>query len=247
MGLKQDIIDKVKAIMDEEFKIEDVTYVPDIKNSKLTFGNTGLRFEATVLYIDMRGSTEILNKHNKASVAKMHMAYFHTIIKITKDLGGEVRSFNGDSLLVFFQGTTQVTLSNAVEAAMKIKYMISNSEGGINKYLSKYSALNFGIGIDDGHLLCTKIGVGGDSNNQDLMWIGNAVNKATVISDTRQDPSHIGISSWVYGNLQDHVKYGQRKNAWGQMEKVDMWTRAIMTYNEKQEYYYYTSWQWTVE
>lgn len=246
MGLRQEIIDKVKAIMDEEFKIEDVTYVPDIKNSKLTFGNTGLKFEATVLYIDMRGSTEILNKHNKASVAKMHMAYFHTIIKITKELGGEVRSFNGDSLLVFFQGTTKVTLSNAVEAAMKIKYMISNSDGGINNFLSKYSALNFGIGIDDGHLLCTKIGVGGDSNNQDLMWIGNAVNKATVISDTRQAPSHIGISSWVYGNLQDHVKYGQQKNAWGQMEKVDIWTRGIINYNGKQEYYYYTDWHWTV-
>jgi adenylate cyclase len=107
MGLKQDIIDKVKAIVDEEFTVEDVTYVPDIKNSKLTFGNTGLRFEATVLYIDMRGSTEILNKHNKASVAKMHMAYFHTAIKIAKSLGGEVRSFNGDSILIFFQGTTQ--------------------------------------------------------------------------------------------------------------------------------------------
>lgn len=246
MGLRQDIIDKVKAIVDENFEVEDVTYVPDIKNSKLTFGNTGLRFEATVLYIDMRGSTEILNKHNKSSVAKMHMAYFHTIIKIVKPLGGEVRSFNGDSILVFFQGTSKVTLSNAVQAAMQIKYMISNSEGGINNYLSKYSALNFGIGIDDGHILCTKIGVGGDSNNQDLMWIGNAVNKSTVISDTRQSPSHIGISSWVYGNLEDRVKFGNQKDAWGNVTKVDMWTQGIINYNGKQEYYYYTDWHWTV-
>jgi class 3 adenylate cyclase len=247
MGLRQEIIDKVKAIVNENFTVEDVTYVPDIKNSKLTFGNTGLRFETTVLYIDMRGSTEILNKHNKSSVAKMHMAYFHTIIKIVKPLGGEVRSFNGDSILVFFQGTSKVTLSNAVQAAMQIKYMISNTEGGINNYLSKYSALNFGIGIDDGHILCTKIGVGGDSNNQDLMWIGNAVNKATVISDTRQNPSHIGISSWVYGNLEDRVKLGNQTDAWGNVSKVDMWTRGIISYNGVQEYYYFTDWHWTVE
>ena len=71
---------------------------------KLTFGNTGLKFEATVLYIDMRNSTEILNKHNRATVAKMHMAYFHTVVKIANSLGGEVRSFNGDSMLVFFKG-----------------------------------------------------------------------------------------------------------------------------------------------
>jgi adenylate cyclase len=132
-----------------------------------------------------------LNKHNKASVAKMHMAYFHTLVKIAKSLGGEVRSFNGDSMLVFFQGTTKQTLSNAVQAAMQMKYMITNSQSGINKYLTQYSALNFGIGLDDGEILCTKIGLGGDSNNQDLMWIGNCVNKSTAISDKCQDPNHI--------------------------------------------------------
>lgn len=246
MGLKQDVIDKVKAIIDEDFKVEDVSYVPDIKNSKLTFGNTGLKFEATVLYIDMRGSTDILNKHNKRSVAKMHMAYFHTVIKISKGLGGEVRSFNGDSLLVFFQGTTKQTLSNAVKAAMQIKYMISNSEGGINQYLSRYSEVDFGIGLDDGEILCTKIGVGGDSNNQDLMWIGNAVNKSTAISDLRKKPYQIGISKRVYDNLNDDVKFGYTKDAYGNDKKVDMWTTSVLTYNNKQEVYYYTSWYWTV-
>jgi class 3 adenylate cyclase len=246
MGLKQDIIDKVKAILDEDFDVEEVSFVPEITNSKLTFGNTGLKFEATVLYIDMRGSTEILNKHNKSTIAKIHMSYFHTVVKIAKSLGGEVRSFNGDSMLVFFQGTTKVTLSNAVKAAMQMKYMISNSDSGINNLLSDYSAINFGIGLDDGKILCTKVGVGGNSNNQDLMWIGNAVNKSTVISDSRQAPNHIGISSYVYSNLNDEVKYGTIKNVWGQDEKVDMWTQTTITYNGKTEYYYYTSWYWTV-
>jgi len=68
--------------MDENFVIEDVTYVPSIDNTKLTFGNKGLRFEATVLFIDMRGSTKILNNHNKSTFSKIHMAYFHTIIKL---------------------------------------------------------------------------------------------------------------------------------------------------------------------
>ncbi|MCK9290793.1 MAG: adenylate/guanylate cyclase domain-containing protein [Bacteroidales bacterium] len=247
MSLKQEITDKVKAIMDEEFKIEDVTYVPDIKNSKLTFGNTGLKFEATVLYIDMRGSTEILNKHNKASVAKMHMAYFHTIVKIAKALGGEVRSFNGDSMLVFFQGTTKLSLSNAVQAAMQMRYMLASTDSGINKYLAQYSALNFGVGLDDGDILCTKIGVGGDSNNQDLMWIGNCVNKSTAISDKCSSPNFIGISKYVYDNLLDWAKFGTRKNYWGQDEKVDMWTQGYFNYNNKSEYYYYTSWEWKVD
>jgi adenylate cyclase len=247
MGLKQDITDKVKAIVDEEFKVEDVSYVPDIKNSKLTFGNTGLRFDATVLYIDMRGSTEILNKHNKRTVAKVHMAYFHTIVKIAKALGGEVRSFNGDSTLVFFQGTTKTTLSNAVKAAMQIKYMIADKASGINGHLSRYSKIDFGIGLDYGQILCTKIGVGGDSNNQDLLWIGSAVNKATMISDGRKAESHIGISKAVYDNLEDYVKYGVRKNVLGRDEKVDMWVAQQFLYSNRYELWYHTSYQWPLE
>ena len=122
MELKDDIKNKAKAIVDEKFIVEDVTYVPDLETTKLTFGCTGLLFEATVLYIDMRGSTAILNKHYNTTVAKIHMVYFHAIVKIANNLGGQVRSFNGDSLLVFFQGTTKNTLSNAVKAAMKMKF-----------------------------------------------------------------------------------------------------------------------------
>jgi len=80
-----------------------VTCVPTLDDSRLTFGNKGLKFEATVLFIDLRGSTALLNNHNKSTVAKIHKAYYYAIVKISKLLGGENRSFNGDSLLVFFR------------------------------------------------------------------------------------------------------------------------------------------------
>ena len=243
MGLKKDIEDKVKAILDENFDVEDVTYVPDISNSKLTFGNKGLQFEATVLFIDMRGSTKVLNSHNKTTVAKIHMSYFHTIIKIAKSHGGEVRSFNGDSMLVFFQGTTKISLSKAVKAAMQMRYMLSHS---VNDLLKKYSEIDFGIGIDDGKILCTKIGVKGDSNNQDLIWIGNPVNKSTVLGDQANLPSAISISSYVYSNLTDEVKYHTKKDQWGNESKVDMWKLGYFTYNDESKSYYQTSYWWSV-
>lgn len=241
MGLKDDIINKVKAITEEVFEVEQVSYTPDISNEKLTFGNKGLAFEATVLYIDMRGSTAILNTHQKRTVAKIHMAYFHAIIKIAKSLGGEVRSFNGDSVLVFFQGTSKSELSNAVKSAMKIKYMLTNSDFGVNKYLAKYSPVNFGIGIDDGKILCTKVGIKGDSNNQDLIWIGNPVNKATVLSDKAKSPNHIWISNRVYENLLDDLKFGNRDG-----KNLDMWVEVEISYNEQKEVCYKTSWYWEI-
>lgn len=246
MGLKNDITQKVKDVLDTVFITDEVTYVPEIGDSKLTFGNKGLQFEATVLYIDLRDSTKILNKHNKSTIAKIHKAYLFTTVKIATSLGGEVRSFNGDSVLAFFQGTTKNTLSNAVKAAMQIRYMIAHSESGINNLLSKYSAVDFGIGIDDGKILCVKVGVGGDANTKDLIWIGNAVNKSVVISDDCKAAEYIGISSYVYANLNDDVKYGYQKNYFGQDIKVDMWKPYRILYNGSYETFYKTSWYWIV-
>lgn len=245
MALKDDIKNKVKAILDEKFEVTEVSYVPKIDDSKLTFGNTGLKFTGSSLYIDMRGSTEVLNKHNRTTVAKLHMSFFHTIVKIANRLDGNVRSFNGDSALIFFHGNYKETISTAVKCAMQIKYMIDNSESGINELLKEYSKLDFGIGVDHGNILCTKVGIGGE-HNRDLFWIGNCVNKSTVLGDKSRNPNHISISNYVYSNLLDWAKYGTRKNFLGQEEKVDMWTQGTFTYNGKTEYYYYTSWHWTV-
>lgn len=245
MALKEDIKSKVKAILDERLVVTDITYVPKLDDPKLTFGNTGLKFTGSSLFIDIRGSTEILNNHNKPVVAKLHMAFFHTIVKIANSLDGNVRSFNGDSSLIFFQGNYKETLSTAVKCAMQIKYMIDNSEEGINELLKKYSKLNFGIGIDHGNILCTKVGVGGD-HNRDIFWIGNPVNKSTVLGDNSKKPNHISISKYVYDNLLDWAKYGKRKNYFGQEEDVDMWTRGVFTYNGTNQYYYYTSWHWKI-
>ena len=239
MALKDDIKNKVQTIIDEDFEVTDVTYVPKIDDNKLTFGNTGLRFEATVLFIDMRGSTTILNKHNRTTVAKIHMAYFHTIVKIANLFGGNVRSFNGDSALVFFQGTTKDSLSTAVKAAMKIRFMLIDSKDGIANIISKYTEIDFGIGIDDGKILCTKIGIGGE-HNRDLFWVGNAVNKSTVLSDKAKLPNPIYISSYVYSNLTDELLY-KDPNA---NPKVNMWNSSKINYNGKNETCYYTGYHW---
>lgn len=246
MGLKQDIIDNVKNILETNFTFEDVTYVPEISNPKLTFNSTGLKFESTVLYIDMRDSTEALNKHNKPTIAKIHKAYLYTTVKIAKSLNGEVRSFNGDSVLAFFQGTTKNSLSNAVKAAMQIRYMIANEKSGINKLLGKYSAVNFGIGLDHGKILCAKVGIGGDNNTKDLIWIGNSINKSVIISDECSSPTYIGISQYVYNNLLDNVKFGNKKDIWGNAQKVNMWKSYQVEYNGKFETFYKTSWFWYV-
>ena len=243
MSLNDDIIAKAKEIEKATFTVTDITSVPTISDSRLTFGCTGLRFEATVLYIDMRGSTAVLNAHNRKTVAKIHMIYYHTIVKIAKSTGGEIRSFNGDSLLVFYQGTTKESLSNAVKAAMQMRYAITHL---VNDNLKNYTDINFGIGIDDGKVLATKVGVGGTDETKDLIWIGNAVNKSAKISDECSSPYYIGISSYVYSNLLDYAKYGKSTDYWGNEQKKDMWDKSSFKYNGVDQDFYHTTWYWEV-
>jgi len=239
MALKDDIIAKAKEIKQTTFQVTESTTVPTIDDSRLTFGCIGLEFEATVLYIDICGSTALLNKHKKRTVAKIHMIYYHTIVKIAKATGGEIRSFNGDSLLVFYEGTTKATLSKAVKAAMQMHYAITEL---VNETLKEYTDINFGIGIDDGKILATKVGVGRNDTTKDLIWIGNAVNKSVRISEKCKSPYYVGISKYVYDNLEDNVKYSKRKNACGQEEQVNMWTQHSFVYNGVSETYYKTKW-----
>ncbi|OAV63261.1 Adenylate cyclase 2 [Bacteroidales bacterium Barb6XT] len=234
MGLKEDIINKAKEIESSEFEVEQISSIPTIDISELTFGCTGLEFESAVLYIDMRGSTIMLEKCQKRVVAGILMIYYHTIVKIAKTTGGEIRSFNGDSLLVFYQGTTKGTLSNAVKAAMQMRYAITEL---VNEQLKRYTDINFGIGIDYGKVLATKVGVGRSDVTKDLIWIGSAVNKSVKISDECKNPTYVGISEFVYNNLEDYVKYGTEKNSRGQ---VDIWTPSPFMYNGKRETYYHT-------
>lgn len=247
MTLRERIVEKVTSIINTKFEVTDVSFVPDIEKGQLTFGNTGLRFDATVLYIDMRGSTAILNRHNKDTIAKIHMAYFHTIVNIAKALGGEIRSFNGDSMLVFFFGTAQEPVSNAVQAAMQMKYMIADPRSGINTILSKYSAIDFGIGIDCGKIVCTKVGVGGKGDNKDLMWVGNAVNKATVLSDKCKAPHNIGISDAVFQKLPQNWSSVNRRDTWGRMQEGNIWTMEQIEYNKRYELCYLTHCCFTLE
>ena len=107
MALKNDIKTKVKNIVDEDLDIIDVPYVPKIGDPKLKTSNTGLLFEATTVYIEMRGSTKVLNNHNRSTVAKVRSTYLEVICDIANENNGYVTNFSENSALIFFHGASK--------------------------------------------------------------------------------------------------------------------------------------------
>lgn len=241
MSLKEDIIKKTKEYHDEKFTFDKATSIPTVNTKQLTFGCKGWIFDAVVLYIDMRHSTQLLDDHKRNVVAKLHMSYYNAIVRIAKVDGGEIRSFNGDSLLVFYWGKDTTTIDKAVRSAFRMKYAIDEL---VNPNLEGYKDINFGIGIDMGNIIATKVGIGGDDTTKDLIWLGNAVNRSTKISDKCEAPSHVGISESVFNNLPDTLKaYKTKQQTISGIQEIkhEVWIRQTMVYNNDWEAFYTSS------
>lgn len=236
MTLKENIERKSREIRKSIFETNAIGFIPNVDtiHRGLTFGCTGVRLRVTVLYIDMRGSTQLLRKHNRNVVAKIHMTYYHAIVMIATKLGGQVRSFNGDSLLVFFRGDGTEIVRNAVKCAFHIRYALTEI---VNQKLTGYTDVDFGIGVDCGDVIATKVGVGGSDDNKDLIWIGDSVNKATRISNECRKPEYVGVSKAVYDKLGDELRKVRRveDGFFGKRTReYDAWKQSYMTgdYNE---------------
>lgn len=231
--LRKSLEDRTKTIRDEEFSETPARVIPTIDSTYLTFNNDGKAFYATILYIDIRHSSELLDAHRYANVAKLLSAFYNAIVRIANKDGGEIRSFNGDSLLVFYMGTEEETITKAICSAMRMSYAITEI---VNPLMKGLSNLDFGIGIDYGKVLAKKVGISG-SVNRDLIWIGNGVNRATKISDKCRAPYHIGISDKLYRKLECDMLYSN--NSHGHPES--MWGSCNISYNGQMETMYKTS------
>jgi len=230
---RRQIEDRTKSIRDEQFLENPISVVPTLETASLTFNNVGKSFYATVLYIDIRHSSELLDAHRYANVAKLLSAFYNAIVRIANHDRGEIRSFNGDSLLVFYMGTEEETISKAICSAMRMSYAITDI---VNPLMRGLSNLDFGIGIDYGKVLAKKVGISG-SVNKDLIWIGNGVNRATKISDKCKHPYHIGISDKLYQKLDGAMVYTH--DDVGLLKS--MWIQSNMVYNGNTETIHKTS------
>ena len=79
--------------------------------------------------------------------------------------------------------------------------------------------------------------------NRDLVWVGNAVNKAVRIGDKQRAPHYIGISRTVHEALTDDFKH--REEEWllsglFGCRHVDLWDKVDeeLEYNDKEEVFY---------
>jgi len=240
-ALKDEIISGVNNFFNEEYRITTGTVVPNTVD--IPFGNIGKEIEAAMLFIDIRESTKIVDGLRRTTAAKMYKSFLWGVSKIAISNNGELRSFNGDGVLVVFIGENKRT--NSVKAALQMSWFAKNvlkpkldNVFQNNQTLNNQSIeFNFGIGIDTGKILVIKGGIRGDNNN-DLVWVGNATNYAVKLSDLSNGNYNVWISKNVYDEMNDSSKFGGDP-------RRDMWEPMNWTANNDIRIYR-SNWTWSV-
>ncbi|KQQ84097.1 hypothetical protein ASF73_16130 [Xanthomonas sp. Leaf131] len=178
---------------------------------ELTFGNTGKRIDACVLYADLHRSTEMVDTLSDTLAASYYKAFLHCCARIIKSNDGTIQAYDGDRVMSIYVGEGKET--NAVISALKIFHAVKK----IDQYFKILAPTDWGlkhtVGIDTGTVLAAKTGVRVDS---DLVWVGPAANYAAKLNSfTGLDNAFpTRITKAVYDRLPGHLLQHNRSDIW---------------------------------
>jgi class 3 adenylate cyclase len=198
-------IERIDELLDSsDASYEDHKGIPS--RSSLTFTN-GYYVDVTVLFVDLRGSKELSNKHTRPVLAKILRAYISEVIAVMR--GNTTISeiyIEGDGVWGVFNTTTKPEVNSVFATAFGISSIIDILNIKLSK--KKYSTITAGIGIDDGESLFIKAGYKGSGINE-VVWIGKIVGMAAALCNYGNRISsdrEIMVSEIVYSSLSDHNK-----------------------------------------
>jgi len=218
MTTKSDLESVVSRIFSEQWKVRDVSEVPEPED--LALGkNEAVRFErATVLYADLSGSTNLVDKKGWYFAAEIYKTYLHCAAELIRHEGGVITAYDGDRVMGVFIGASQTT--PAARCALRINYAVSHI---VNPALKKqYPTSDYSVeqvvGIDTSELRAARTGVRGDN---DIVWIGRAANYAAKLTELKMAEKSF-VTDAAYGFMLDEVKYGGDP-------KRSMWTPYTWT------------------
>ncbi|AVM55832.1 hypothetical protein C3V44_09555 [Capnocytophaga sp. oral taxon 864] len=174
----------IKDVRNLGFSYTSAKEVPSRGDTVLTFekgkDKKGKEIETCVLFVDIRNSVQLNEKHSSNTMGKIYTAFTKSMLKIAQYHSGEVRNIIGDRVMIVFP--TENCAENAVECAASINH--------ISEIMNEvFSDVDFrcGIGIDYGKMRVIKVGIIrlGDNNveNKNLVWIGNPANIASRLTD----------------------------------------------------------------
>ena len=234
MALNDDLQKEVAAIFKNVLETRAGQKVPETDD--ITLGTQAVTLDATVLYADLAESTALVDKYPPYFASEIYKTYLHCASKIIRAQGGTITAFDGDRVMGVFIGDNKNT--TAVRCALNINHAVTQIinptiqtqyAGGRHASNANYQ-LKHAVGVDTSKLFVARTGIRGSN---DLVWVGRAANYAAKLCSLRNGNYASFITSEVYKNMNDQVKFCEGKN---------MWNSTV--WKDKNVYVYCSSWRW---
>lgn len=209
MGLKEDLIAEVKKTLAEQWEEQTTSDIPDPEDLRLNANHAKDLESATILYADLDGSTNMVEKYPWWFSAEIYKTYLRCASEIVRSEKGVISAYDGDRVMGVYTGSTKNT--SAVRTALKINWAVEEiiRPAIENRYPDKNFFLKHVIGIDTSRLRVARIGVRGDN---DLVWVGRAANYAAKLCTLSTKP--LWITKAIYDNMHNSVKFSNSKPMW---------------------------------
>lgn len=209
---KAHLEDQVGDILSTSWDVTDTKLVPE--SSDVVLANGAKKLTAAFLYADLAGSSRLAQVCPWETTAKIIRAYLDASVRLIRAWGGHVRSFDGDRVMGVFVGDFPTT--HASYCAREIDYTVFHIIGP--KAKARFTSIEQNavtihhcVGIDYGECRAVRAGI---RNNNDIIWIGKPPSFAAKLSDIRNYPREVYISSRAYARLADGAKIIDGKNIW---------------------------------
>jgi len=102
MGLSDDLKRGVATVFRGVWSVRDGRGVPDTPDLNLT--NDGMKLDATVLYADIDGSTNMVDSQKAEFAAEVYKTFPTCAARLIRSEGGTITAYDGDGVMAIFIG-----------------------------------------------------------------------------------------------------------------------------------------------
>ena len=131
--------------------------------------------EASILFVDLVGSTPLTEQGSPHDVMAMLNALFRVVVRTVEAEGGWINRFQGDAALCVFGPPAPMPdhASRALRAAVRVR-------DDIDRLHAAFPELDVGIGVSSGMVVTGYLGA---DNRYEFGVVGDAANEAARLSD----------------------------------------------------------------
>jgi len=207
-------IDEIISTSDSSF--EELDHIPN--RDELTFTN-GFYVNCSALFVDIRKSSELPEKHKRPTLAKLYRVYISEVVAVMNgDSNCAEINVVGDCVWGIFKTPKKSDVDSVFCDAFTISSLVEIMNYKFRK--NGIEEISIGIGLSDGRALMVKAGYKGSGINE-VVWMGDVVNEASKLasygSKTRYD-REIMVSEVIYDNLNEHnqnlLKWNSDRNCY---------------------------------